>query len=68
MANPKDMIQFTDATKLSDGAFFDLIADSSPNREWDVLIEDALTSPERAAKLRTVLTVLAIQMIREQGH
>jgi hypothetical protein len=64
----KDMMQYVDATKLSDGAFFDLIAENSPNREWDALIEEARTSPEKSAKLRTVLMVLAIQIIREQGH
>lgn len=68
MANPKDMIEFVDATRLSDSAFFNLIADSSPNREWDALIESALESPEKSAKLRTVLTLMAIQLIREQGH
>ena len=68
MANPKDMIEFIDATRLSDAAFFELISDSAPNREWDALIENALTSPEKAAQLRTVLTLLAIQLIREQGH
>ena len=62
------MMQYVDATKLSDTAFFDVIAENSPNREWDALIEEALTSPEKSAKLRTVLTVLAIQIIREQGH
>lgn len=68
MSHAKDMIQFIDATKLSDGAFFDLIAEHSPNARWDALIEDALTSPEKSSTLRKVLTVLAIQLIREQGH
>ncbi len=68
MANPKDMIEFVDATRLSDVAFFELISESAPNREWDALIESALESPEKSAQLRSVLTLLAIQLIREQGH
>lgn len=67
MANPKDMIEFVDATRLSDVAFFELISDSAPNREWDALIENALTSPEKSSRLREVMTLMAIQLIREQG-
>ena len=68
MSHAKDMIQFIDATRLSDAAFFDLIADSAPSREWDALIESARASPEKSAQLRSILTLLAIQLIREQGH